>query len=182
MKKLLSCFTKVFYNFAALALTVGGDTQWVQIDPIKKYVLGMDTLQQDLDPRVWVLFYKKIDGKNFSIRFPTDPEYRYNLDEGFVFESKTDSRKLSLQILQQKEQNIDLILQKCLQDLSLPHLCVVPEGANVWKIQSFEQNRVVFLSILEDSEHIFVFQTQVQKDDVFQREIHEKFVSSFSQF
>lgn len=181
MKKLYSCFVTAFYNFAAMILPIGSNPEWVQLDPIKKYVLGMDTLQQDLDPSVWVLFYKKIDNASFSVRFPTDPEYCYKPD-GIILESKTASRKFTLQVIQQQGQNVESILQKSLQDINLQQLYIMPEGDSVWKIQSFEQDIVVFLSVLENSGHIFVFQTQVQKNDVFQREIHEKFVSSFSLF
>ena len=180
MKRLFSSLATTFYSLSSLMMPVSEDC-WVQIDPVRKYVLGMDALQQDLDSNVWVLFCKKIDQEKFSVRFPTDPVCSYD-ENRWVFESKTNLQEFTLQVFNQQQDCLETVLQKSLQDFNLQPSYMLNEGKNTWKVYFPDQDFVVFLTVLENSDHIFIFQTQVQKNDVFQRQFHEKFVSSFSLF
>lgn len=169
----------IYRYLTLLALPVPLAADWVEVDPIRKYSLDSEMIQEDLDSSIWVLFCKKLGSEIFTIRFPVDPEVAY-VPCGVVYTASGADISCSLSIFDKQEVSFDEIFQKSLCQSIEVAQCLVRTENNSWEIVSRDGKTQKICTVLQNHQYFFVFETESVNSQDFPLESHQKFLSSFS--
>ncbi len=90
----MAFFKYLFCSVLATVSLVGEGDGWFPVEKTRK---GTEVLE--VDPSIWVLFSKDLEGETMRVRFPKDPVYRYGEDGSLemVAEGEDETFYLSVQ-------------------------------------------------------------------------------------